>query len=214
MSGSNRNQLVVARHRLVVAAERGEQGGPVETGLGVVRPDRDGPVEAHDRGSGAVEGAQRGAAVVVCLGDAVIERERAVVDIERLGIAAEVLQDDAEIAQRIHRLWIDRNRRRDQRAGVVVVALLVAQHAQEMQRVEMVRAFGEDLRIDRLRRFEIARLMELDRLGKHRSEVDRFADPAHHVIIIQSVADTNSAGADDAATCFPRDKWSDRCGKA
>jgi len=42
------------------------------------------------------------------------------------------------------------NCRRDQSAGVVVMALLVAEHAQEVQRIEMVRDFGEDLRIDRL----------------------------------------------------------------
>jgi hypothetical protein len=206
----NLNQLLVARHRLVVAAECGEQGGTVEAGLGIVRADGDGPVEAHDRGGRAIEGAQRGAAIVVGLGNAVIDGDRAIVDVQRFGVAAEVLEHDAEIAECIHRVWIDRKGRRDQGAGVVVIALLVAQHAQEVQRVEMVRAFGEDLRIDRLRRFQIARLVELNRLGKHRSEVDRFADPAHHVIIIQSLADTNSAGAEDATARFPRKKSNGR----
>ena len=73
-------------------------------GLDVVRPDRQRPIEAHDRRGRPVEPAQRRAAVVEGLGEARIERERAIVDVDRLGVAAQLLQDDAEIAQCIHRL--------------------------------------------------------------------------------------------------------------
>ena len=48
--------------------------------------------------AGRSRATQGRATVVVRLGDAVIDPDRAVVDLERLGMAAEVLQDDAQIA--------------------------------------------------------------------------------------------------------------------
>jgi hypothetical protein len=134
-----------------------------------------------------------------------IDRERTIIDGDRLAMAAEFLQHDAQIAQRIHRFRIDRDRRHDQRARLLMAALLMAQHAQQMQGVEMVGGVGEDFRVDRLGLFEVARLMGIDRLGEQRRKVDGMPDQAHCGMIVEPVADSTAATSPTGRARFPRD---------
>src|SRR5450631_408694 len=80
----------------------------------------------------------------------------------------------------------------------------MAQHAEQMQRIEMTGGVGEDFRVDRLGGREVSRLMKIDRLGEQRSKVDGMPDQAHRAMIVEPVADSTAATSYAASPCFPR----------
>src|SRR5450631_4324598 len=79
----------------------------------------------------------------------------------------------------------------------------MAQHAEQMQRIEMTGDVGQDFCVDRLGGPEVARLMKIDRLGEQRSEVDGMPDQAHCAMIVEPVADSTVATSYAASPCFP-----------
>ena len=78
----------------------------------------------------------------------------------------------------------------------------MAQHAEQMQRIEMAGDVGEDFRVDRLGRFEVARLMRIDRLGEQRSKIDGMPDQAHRAMIVEPVADSTAASSHAGRPCL------------
>ena len=68
----------------------------------------------------------------------------------------------------------------------------MAQHPEQVQRIEMVGGVGEDFCVDGLGRLEIAGLMTIDRPGEQRTEIDGMPDQAHRGMIVEPVADSNS----------------------
>jgi hypothetical protein len=80
----------------------------------------------------------------------------------------------------------------------------MAQHAQQVQRIEMVGDLGEDLSLDGLGRFEVAGLMRFDRLGEQRGKIDGMPDQAHRAMIVEPVADSTAATSDAASPRLSR----------
>src|ERR1700678_724599 len=101
-----------------------------------------------------------------------LDRDRPVAGDDRLLVAAERLQDDAEVRQRLGRSWIDLVGRGNQLMRLLVAALLIPQHAEQMQRVEMLRIDVEDLAIKQLGSREVAGLVKCERPAELQADIE------------------------------------------
>ena len=155
-----------------MAADVEHQAGAVVVGIGVIRADGDGAIEVHGGRGRPIERPQRRAAIVQGFDVARLEGECTVVDGDRLLVASEFLQHDAEVRQHLDRGRIDPVGRGDQRMGLAVPALLVAHQAEQVQRFELPRLIGENLAIEQLGGGEVAGLVKFKRPAEPMVDVD------------------------------------------
>ena len=92
-----------------------------------------------------------------------VERDRALVGGGRLVQPQAVLQDDAEVAVPVGAIGLELEAPLDQRDGVVAAALLLREHAGEVQRAGMVGRDLEDAAVDLRGRRPLLGLLERDR---------------------------------------------------
>jgi hypothetical protein len=85
---------------------------------------------------------ERGAAIVEHADMARRNDEGVIVAGQRLGMAAELVEHDAVIGKRRDIARLTRPRGPDQFFGFGIAALLMSQHAEEMQGIEMLRIRG------------------------------------------------------------------------
>ena len=148
-------------------------------GVGVVGADRDRAIEAHGRTGRAVERAQRGAAIVQGLDMARLDGERPVISGDRLLVAPEFLQHDAEIRQRLHRDRVEPVGRFDQSKRLVIAALLMPQHAEQVQRIEMHRTVVKNLAVEQLGGGKVAGLVRFDGPAEQVAKIEGLLGRAH-----------------------------------
>ena len=105
----------------------------------MARLEREHPVERGDRFGRTRELEQKVAAIVERVEMIGRDRQRLVDAGERLIVALERVQDQGKIGQRVGRARMELERGGDQAVGLARFTALVIEHAEQMQRVEIVR---------------------------------------------------------------------------
>lgn len=93
-----------------------------------------------------------------------LQRQRALETRQRVCVAAQILQGDAEIAVCDGLAVVNGNRLPDQGERALRIAALARQNPAQMQGIEIARIGGQHLIVQSLRASEIALLMQRHRL--------------------------------------------------
>ena len=116
---------------------------------------------------------QRATEVAVSLGVVRLEHDGAPVMHDRLVVAIERAEDDREVVVSLGVFGGKLDEAGEQVGGLLGIACLVAQHAEEVEGLTVVRRRGQDPPRDRLRFAAAIGLAQGDRLGKELARVDR-----------------------------------------
>ena len=95
-----------------------------------------------------------------------LERQRALEALPSLGEPAEAQQGDAELAMRLCRIRPERERTRDQFDRFIGIAALAADHAQQVEAIEVIRMTIEDGPINHRRLVEMTLAMVAEGAGQ------------------------------------------------
>ena len=136
--GPQRERLMVARGRIGRAAERGQRIGEVVVSLRQARPQREHALIGPDRLRMLALAGQRIAEVHVRLGVVRLERDRLAVMRGGFVEPAERPVGEADIVVEVRHPLVQRQRLADQLDRGVAAADLVGEHAEQVQRVDML----------------------------------------------------------------------------
>src|SRR3954447_3954887 len=101
------------------------------------------------------------------------QRQRLVEGRQRLVAALQRVQHQREVRQRVGRARLRFKSRGDETVGLAYLAALVVQHAEEMQRIEIVALHLEHARVEGRGLVEAALLMQRDRLLNRLAGIER-----------------------------------------
>ena len=121
-------------------------------------------VEGRDGLGRPLEIEQQIAAVVERIEMAGRQRQRLVDARQRLAAAFQRVQHERQVRQRVRRARLHFQRRGDEAVGLAGLAALMVQHAEQMQRVEVVALRLQHARIELFRLVQAALLMQRQRL--------------------------------------------------
>ena len=132
-------------------AQHGQRIAAIVERIDVVGLQRQRAIVARQGRGAAAQTFQRIAAIV--MGDGIVAalRQYFVEIFQRLFMALERVEDDAVIRQHVRRARLRFQRGRNQTERFRRVALLVAEHATQMQGVEMLRVGGQRRAVERVR---------------------------------------------------------------
>ena len=130
---------VVARKRLLVTRELGEQVAAIEMGLGEIRLQRQGPVVAGDRIVMTAELMQGGAEIEPVAGRIGLQVDRALVARDRVRDAAELRQRAPAIAVGVGKIRLLDDRVIEARQRFLRSAEPAQGHAEEIMRARLAR---------------------------------------------------------------------------
>ena len=174
MIALDRQRLVVAGDRLLVALERQQRGAAIGERLDVVWGKRQRPVVARDGVLVTVEQAQRIAAIAERLHVVGVERERAVIGGDRIARAFQAIEGGAETIVGVGRARMDLNRLGQQLQRFVQLALVVAKQPEEMQSVEIIRILLQQPGEEALGFGGASLALALDRLFERAQRFEEF----------------------------------------
>ena len=164
-----RQRRIVFRERILATAALPQRIAAVDVGLDMARLEREHPVERSDRFSRTREREQKIAAIVERL-EMIGRNLQSLVDAgERLVVALERVQDEGKIGQRIGRARVELERGGNQAVGLARLAALVIEHAEQVQRVEVVPIVLEHAAVDLLRLVQPALPVQADRVLDRRN---------------------------------------------
>src|SRR5882724_11225611 len=134
------------------------------------------------------------------------QRQRLVEGRQRLVAALERMQHQRKVRQGVGRAGLHLKSRADEAVGLAGLAALVVQHAEQMQRIEIVALRLEHARVEARRLVEAALLMQRDRLleglaGVERTWLERTWRPGHSRLV-RAMRRVTSAGVALSAAVF------------
>src|SRR5215471_3491747 len=151
---------MIAGDRGVEAPQSDEQNTAVEQRIGEVRVQRQSLVIAFEGFVRTIELLQRNAAIVPRAGIVRPHSECLVVGVEGFGIPFELVQHRAEVGECGCGLWISPEHRTDQLQCLLIAALLVSDHPEQMHRIKITRLRLQYRQINRLGFLEAASLVK------------------------------------------------------
>jgi hypothetical protein len=150
-TGPQRDGPVVARDRIRDASEFLQGDAPVVPGIRAPRIDRDHPVETRDRVREALQARQRIAARVIGVGEIRLQGDGVVAVGQGLVRSLQRHQHGGQIGMSFGRSRVDQQGPPERLCRSLGVAALVFGQAEQLQRIEMVRAFFQDPPVGGLR---------------------------------------------------------------
>jgi hypothetical protein len=166
MAGRGRGGVRKGVYCLGNTLELEQRVAAIDHGIDISGVERDCAFEGRERVRGTVEAHQGVAALEHRIGLCGIEGDRPFGRSKRGVMTSRAIEDQGMVHQKIHPDGIEFERRRGQRQRLFDRTLLVLQHAQEMQRLDMIGRELQDTRIESLGLIENAAPVQLDRAAQ------------------------------------------------